>query len=55
MVMKVSFIDPLRGKVGFVPLVGTPDVIFTVPILLGAGVVVATVASLFAMRRLLEV
>jgi cell division transport system permease protein len=55
MIMKVSFIDPLRGKVGFVPLVGTPDVIFTVPILLGAGVVVATVASLFAMRRLLEV
>ncbi len=55
MIMKVSFIDPLRGKVGFVPLVGTPDVIFTVPILLGAGVVVAAVASLFAMRRFLEV
>jgi len=54
-IMKVAFIDPLRGKVGFLPLVGTPDVIFTVPWLLGLGVLVAAVASLFAMRRFLEV
>jgi cell division transport system permease protein len=54
-IMKVAFIDPLRGKVGFLPLVGTPDVIFTVPWLLGLGVVVAAIASLFAMRQFLEV
>jgi cell division transport system permease protein len=54
-IMKVAFIDPLRGKVGFLPLVGTPDVIFTVPWLLGLGVLVAVVASLFAMRQFLEV
>jgi cell division transport system permease protein len=54
-VMKVLFIDPLRGNVGFLPLVGTEDVIFAVPWLLGIGVVVAAIASLFAMRRFLEV
>jgi cell division transport system permease protein len=54
-IMNVAFIDPLRGKVGFLPLVGTPDVIYTVPWLLGLGVVVAAIASLFAMRRFLEV
>jgi cell division transport system permease protein len=54
-IMKVAFIDPLRGKVGFLPLVGTPDVVFTVPWLLGLGVLVAAVASLFAMRQFLEV
>src|SRR6266545_518845 len=54
-IMKVAFIDPLRGKVGFLPLVGTPDVIFTVPWLLGLGVLVAAVASIFAMRQFLEV
>jgi cell division transport system permease protein len=54
-VMKVLFIDPLRGNVGFLPLVRTEDVIFTVPWLLGIGVVVAAIASLFAMRRFLEV
>jgi cell division transport system permease protein len=54
-IMKVAFIDPLRGKVGFLPLVGTPDVIFTVPWLLVLGVLVAAVASLIAMRQFLEV
>jgi cell division transport system permease protein len=54
-IMEVLFIDPLRGNVGFLPLIGTNDVIFTVPILLALGVAVAAVASLFAMRRFLEV
>ncbi len=54
-IMKVSFIDPLRGKVGFLPLVGTQQVLSTVPWLLGAGVLVAGVASWLAMRRFLEV
>ena len=54
-IAKVIFIDPLRGNVGFLPLVASNDIIFTVPLLLGAGAVVAAVASLFAMRRFLEV
>jgi cell division transport system permease protein len=54
-VMKVAFIDPLRGKVGFLPLISTPDVVFTIPWLLLLGVIVAIVASLVAMRRFLEV
>jgi cell division transport system permease protein len=54
-IMKVAFIDPLRGKVGFLPLVGTPDVIYTVPWLIGLGVLVAAIASLFAMRQFLDV
>ena len=54
-VMKVLFIDPLRGNVGFLPLVGTEDIIFTVPWLLVIGLVVAAIASLIATRRFLEV
>lgn len=54
-VMKTLFIDSLRNNVGFLPLVGSSDVMYTVPILLGAGFGVAAVASLFAMRRFLEV
>ena len=54
-VMKVLFIDSLRGKLSFLPLVKTHDVITTVPWLLGLGAGVAVVASLFAMRRFLEV
>ena len=56
-VMKVLFIDPLRSQslFGFIPWFGTSHILFTVPILLVAGVLIATVASLFAMRRVLEV
>jgi cell division transport system permease protein len=54
-IMKVAFIDPLRGKIQFLPWVGTADVIYTVPFLIIASVVVAGIASLFAMRRFLEV
>ena len=54
--MKFLFIDPLRGEVGFVPSwIDTPEILFTVPILLGAGVLIAALASLLAMRRFLEV
>lgn len=53
--MKVLFIDPLRNQVGFLPLLQTSDLIFTVPILLVIGVAVAALASLVAMRRFLEV
>ncbi len=56
-VMKGWFIDPLRGKAGiaFIPWFGTGDVLYTVPILLIAGVAIAVIASLLAMRRFLEV
>ena len=54
-VMKVLFIDPLRGNITFTPWIGTAEILSTVPILLAAGVLIAAVASLFAMRRFLEV
>jgi cell division transport system permease protein len=55
-IMKWSFIDPLRGQVAFVPSwIDTGEILYTVPILLGAGVLIAAVASLLAMRRFLEV
>lgn len=55
-VMKVLFIDPLRGR-GLLGIrwFDSGDVMLTVPVLLIAGVLIATVASLFAMRRFLEV
>jgi cell division transport system permease protein len=54
-ILKVSFFDDIRQKLQFLPWVGTADVIATVPYLLVAGVIVASAASLFAMRRFLEV
>jgi cell division transport system permease protein len=54
-IMKVAFIDPLRGNVGFLPLIGTPDVIATVPWLIFWGVLVSVAAGFFAMLRFLEV
>ena len=54
-IMKVWFFDDIREKVRFLPWLGTQDVVATVPYLLIAGVVVAAVASLMAMRRFLEV
>jgi cell division transport system permease protein len=54
-VMKVLFIDPLRGSLAFTPWVGTGEIISTIPIVVGAGILIAGVASLLAMRRFLEV
>lgn len=54
-IMKVSFFDPLRTSVLFLPWVGSHDVVATIPWLLIAGAAVAIVASLFAMRRFLDV
>jgi cell division transport system permease protein len=54
--MKFAFIDPLRGQIDFITAwVDTPEILFTVPILIGAGVLIAALASLLAMRRFLEV
>ena len=55
LIMKVAFIDPLRGQVGFLPLIGMSEIRSTAPWLLLGGVIVAGVASLVAMRRFLEV
>ena len=56
-VMKVLFIDPLRTNniFGFIVWFGTGHILLTIPILLLAGMVMATLASLLAMRRFLEV
>jgi cell division transport system permease protein len=54
-IMEVAFVDPLRGQVGFLPLVGTPDVIWTIPWLLLTGVAVSVLAGFVAMLRFLEV
>lgn len=53
--LKVTFIDPLYGKITFLPWVQTSDVIATIPILLAAGVLVAVVASFIGMRRFLDI
>src|SRR6266511_1794876 len=50
-ILKVSFFDDIRRKLQFLPWVGTADVMATIPWLLIAGVIVASAASLFAMRR----
>jgi cell division transport system permease protein len=54
-IMKVLFIDSLRGKLQFLPLVQWGDVRFAMLPILGLGVLVSAVAGLFAMRRFLEV
>lgn len=54
-VIKVVFVDPLRNQIGFIPLLRNADMMFTVPLLLVAGVLVAAIASLVAMRRFLDV
>jgi cell division transport system permease protein len=54
-IMKVWFFDDIREKVRFLPWLGTQDVVAAIPYLLIAGVLVASVASLLAMRRFLEV
>jgi hypothetical protein len=54
-IMKVAFIDPLRGQLGFFPLVGTPHIISVIPWLIVLSLIVSSLASLIAMRRFLEV
>jgi cell division transport system permease protein len=54
-IVKAAFIDNLRGVVVFLPLVSTRDVLFAAKWIIPLGGVVATLGSLFAMRRFLEV
>ncbi len=54
-ISKVLFIDQLRNRIAFVPLIGNEDVIATIPWLIGAGAIVAVIASTLGMRRFLDV
>jgi cell division transport system permease protein len=54
-IMKAWFIDPLHNNVGFLPLISTRDILYTVPFLLVASVLVSVAASLLATRKFLEV
>jgi cell division transport system permease protein len=51
----VLFLDSLRDKIQFLPWVGGQDIVSQIPLLVVASVVVSSIASLFAMRRFLEV
>lgn len=53
--MKVAFINPLYGKIQFVPWVTNADVVAIIPWLLVAGAVVAVLAGFAGMRRFLDV
>ena len=53
--VKVLFIDPLRGNIGFMPLIQNRDVLATIPWIIVPGVAVAIAAGLVAMRRFLDV
>jgi cell division transport system permease protein len=54
-IMKVAFIDPLRGNVGFLPLIVTRDIVLIIPWLILSGVIVSLIAGFVAMLRFLEV
>jgi cell division transport system permease protein len=51
----VLFLDSLRDKIQFLPWVGGQDIVSQIPLLVAASIVVSSIASLFAMRRFLEV
>jgi cell division transport system permease protein len=54
-IVKAAFFDSLHGVVEFLPLVSNRDVFFAAKWIFPLGAVVATLGSLFAMRRFLEV
>jgi cell division transport system permease protein len=54
-IVKAAFFDSLHGVVEFLPLVSNRDVFFAAKWIIPLGAVVATLGSLFAMRRFLEV
>ena len=53
--VKVVFIDSLRNKLGFLPLIRNSDVLSVMPWILIAAVVVAVLAGTIGMRRFLDV
>jgi cell division transport system permease protein len=54
-IMNRIFIDPLRGTIGFLPLISTHDIILTTPWILGVAVLISVTASFIATSRFLEV
>ena len=54
-VIKVFFIDRLRGQLQFFPLIRNADVLAVTPWILIAAVVVAVIAGTIGMRRFLDV
>jgi cell division transport system permease protein len=54
-VVKVTVIDPLRGKVRFFPFVQNSDLLAITPWILIASVAIALVAGTIGMRRFLDV
>lgn len=53
--VKVAFIDRLRGQVAFFPLIRNTDVLVVSVWILGAAVVIALVAGTIGIRRFLDV
>ena len=53
--MKVAFINPLYGKISFIPWITNGDVIVIIPWLLLAGAAIALLAGFAGMRRFLDV
>ena len=54
-VIKVAFIDRLRGQIRFFPLIRNSDVLSVAPWILLAATVVAVIAGTIGMRRFLDV
>jgi cell division protein FtsX len=53
--VKVTVIDPLRGKVKFFPFVQNTDLLAITPWIVIASVAIALVAGTIGMRRFLDV
>jgi len=53
--VKVVFIDRLRGEIPFFPLVRNSDVLAVAPWIVAAAAIVAVIAGTIGMRRFLDV
>jgi cell division transport system permease protein len=53
--VKVLFVDRLRGEISFFPLVQNHDVLAIAPWILLAAIVIAVIAGTIGMRRFLDV
>lgn len=53
--MKVAFVDRLRGQIAFLPLIRNSDVIAIAPWIAIVAVLIALIAGLIGMRRFLDV
>ena len=53
--VKTLLVDPVRGTIGFLPLIQNGDLMAAIPWIIIPGVAVAIVAGLIAMRRFLDV